>query len=177
MDLKDIIKSQYRASLAMMEEAIKKCSDTLWNDENAKHRFWHIAYHTLFFTHLYLQVNEEAFVPWAKHRNEHQFFESVPWAPEKKLEIGEPYTKAELLEYLAICQNAVEENVTSVVLKVKSGFDWLPFSKLELQFYNIRHIQHHTAQLDDRLRNKTDNGIRWIGAKSHSHNPYDPKKR
>jgi len=27
-----------------------------------------------------------------------------------------------------------------------SGFDWLPFDKLELQFYNIRHIMQHTGE-------------------------------
>jgi len=163
MDIKEIIKSQYRASLAMLEEAITKCPEALWDDSKVKYRFWHIAYHTLFFTHLYLQVDESHFVPWSKHRNEYQFFESVPWAPDKVLEIGEPYTKAELLEYLTVCKNEVEKNMTSLNLETVSGFNWLPISKLELQFYNIRHIQHHTAQLDDRLRIKADIGIRWIG--------------
>ena len=165
MDIKEIIKSQYRAVLTMLGEAIAKCPDALWDDLEAKQRFWHIAYHTLFFTHLYLQVDGEAFVPWSKHRNEHQFFESVPWAPHKAVKIGDPYTKVELLEYLAVCQKEVEEKVTSLDLDAASGFDWLSFNKLALQFYNIRHIQHHTGQLDDRLRIKADIGIRWVGAR------------
>ena len=48
----------------------------------------------------------------------------------------------------------------------ESGFSWLPMSKLELHFYNIRHLQHHIGQLDDRLRVKADIGIGWIGMKS-----------
>jgi len=36
-------------------------------------------------------------------------------------------------------------------------------SKLEHQFVGIRHIQHHAAQLSDRLRAVTGKGIDWIG--------------
>jgi hypothetical protein len=43
-----------------------------------------------------------------------------------------------------------------------SGFFWLPFSKLELQLYNIRHIQHHTGQLIERLREQKDISVEWI---------------
>ena len=51
---------------------------------------------------------------------------------------------------------------TSVDLEAGSGFDWVPFDKLELQFYNIRHLQHHTGQLCERLRTKQDIGIGWV---------------
>ena len=39
MNTKEIIKSQYRASLAMLEEAITKCPDEMWDDPDAKQRF------------------------------------------------------------------------------------------------------------------------------------------
>ncbi|TFG73520.1 MAG: hypothetical protein E4H27_00595 [Anaerolineales bacterium] len=163
MDIKGIIKSQYRASLAMLEEAITRCPETLWDDPEDRFHFWHTAYHALFFTHLYLRENEAAFVPWSKHRANQQFFESIPWVPGQVLKIGEPYSQAELLEYLAICRHDVEVNTTSVDLDAASGFDWLLINKLELQFYNIRHLQYHTGQLDDLLRNKADISIGWIG--------------
>jgi hypothetical protein len=37
-------------------------------------------------------------------------------------------------------------------------------SKLEHQFVNIRHIQHHGAQLIDRVRSATHVGIGWVAA-------------
>ena len=43
------------------------------------------------------------------------------------------------------------------------GFSWYSVSKLEHQIVNIRHIQHHTAQLADRLRAATGDGVRWHG--------------
>ena len=163
MDIVGIIKSQYRASLSMLEEAITRCPDEMWDDPSASQRFWHICFHTLFFTHLYLQVNEQAFVPWEKHRDEYQFFESLPWPPHRAPKIREPYTKAELIEYLTLIKNEVEDKVAILDLHTESGFNWLSFSKLDLQFYNIRHIQHHTGQLDDRLRINSGIGIRWAG--------------
>ena len=162
MTTKEIVKSQYRASLKMLGEAISKCTDALWDDEEYKNRFWHIAYHALFFTHLYLQDCDKAFVPWSKHRKEHESLGPLPWPPHMEPDIREPYTKEEVLEYLAVCQDEVEERVSSVDLEAASGFHWLPFGKLELQFYNIRHLQHHTGQLVDRLRTKQATGVGWV---------------
>jgi hypothetical protein len=47
----------------------------------------------------------------------------------------------------------------------ESGFSWYPIPKLEHQLVNLRHIQHHMAQLADRLRASEAVGIRWIGAR------------
>ena len=47
----------------------------------------------------------------------------------------------------------------------ESGFSWYRMSKLEHQLVNIRHIQHHGAQLADRLRSAADIGISWVGGR------------
>ena len=49
-------------------------------------------------------------------------------------------------------------------LEAESGFDWLAFNKLELQFYNIRHLQQHVGELCERLgMGKVD--VDWVGMK------------
>ena len=161
MTTQEIIKSQYRASLEMFGEAVDKCTDALWDDQSYSNRFWHIAYHALFFTHLYLQESDKAFVPWSKHRDEYESLGPLPWPPHREPNIGEPYTKEDILEYLGVCRNEVEAKVSALDLEAESGFHWLPFSKLELEFYNIRHLQHHTGQLVDRLRTKEAIGVGW----------------
>jgi hypothetical protein len=40
----------------LRERSIEKCPDRLWNDPADKNKFWHVAYHALFYTHLYLQM-------------------------------------------------------------------------------------------------------------------------
>jgi hypothetical protein len=70
MDTKVVLKSQYLAALAMLRQAVACCPEALWDDRVDKNRFWHVAYHALFYTHLYLQDTLETFVPWAQHRKQ-----------------------------------------------------------------------------------------------------------
>jgi hypothetical protein len=165
MDIKQVIQSQYLASLEMLKQAISKCPESLWNDLQSKNKFWHITYHALFYTHLYLQDSEKDFVPWAKHRNEYQFMGQLPWPPHNEPAIGEPYTQQEVLEYLELCQHQVKERVPALNLEAESGFSWLPFGKLELQLYNIRHLQQHTGELAERL-GRENISVDWVGVKS-----------
>ena len=59
----------------------------------------------------------------------------------------------------------MEEHVTSLDLEAESGFHWLPFDKLELQIYNIRHIQQHTGELYERLGTAGGVELGWVGMK------------
>lgn len=164
MTLLEIIQSQYLAALAMLKQAIVQCPDSLWDDPEDKNKFWHVAYHTLFYTHLYLQPAESDFVLWAKGRENYQFMGTLPWAPDEKVKVERPYQKTELLDYLALCQAEVQEKVVILNLDAaESGFDWIPLNKLELQFYNIRHAQHHIGELCDRLGHRAGIDIDWVG--------------
>jgi hypothetical protein len=111
----------------------------------------------LFYTHLYLQPTEQDFVPWEKQQDGYRSL-----ASEGERE-GEPYSKKDLLAYLQLCRGQVEEQVTAMDLEAESGFSWLPFDKLELQFYNIRHIQQHTGELYERLGAAGGPELRWVG--------------
>ena len=159
MNHSDVIVSQYLAALEMLKESIARCPDAIWDDPGDKARFWHVAYHALFFTHLYLQDVEEDFEPWAKHRQGIHRLGQVP----SEQETVEPYDKDTVLEYLAFCQQQVAERVPQLDLEAGSGFHWLPFDKLELQFYNIRHIQQHTGELMERLGTRAGLELPWVG--------------
>jgi hypothetical protein len=165
MNLKDIIKSQYHASLDMTRRAIERCPAEMWDDQARKNRFWHIAYHALFYTHLYLQPSEADFVPWEKSREDYQFMGALPWPPHDEPEIDESYTQEELLEYQALIREGIDATVDSLDLHGPSGFEWLPFSKIELQFYSIRHLMQHTGELCERLGEEAKVEVDWIGSR------------
>ena len=165
MNIPDVIISQYLAALDMLKQAITKCPDSLWNSPDDKTKFWHIAYHALFYTHLYLQDTEQTFTPWSKHRLEYQFLGQVPWPPHASPKIDEPYEKETVLEYLSFCRQVVAERVPQLNLEAASGFDWLPFGKLELQFYTIRHLQQHTGELMERLGTRAGVDVDWVGSR------------
>ena len=162
MDNSVIIRSQYHASLKMLKQAIEKCPPKMWADPDDKNQFWHLAYHALFYTHLYLSKSASEFKPWKGHREDFEFMGPKPWAPDEPLKIGEPYTKEEILEYWEWCWFFISQQVPNLDLETESGFDWLPMNKLELQFYNIRHLQQHTGELMERLGQQGIDGD-WVG--------------
>ena len=147
MNVHKAIQSQYLASLEMLKQVIVMCPETLWDAPGNQEKFWKKSYHALFYAHLYLQKAEKDFVPWEKHRD-----------PDGEV----PFTKDEVLEYLSFVQEQVLAGVPATDLEAESGFYWLPFSKLELQLYNIRHIQHHTGELYERLGTNENIELGWI---------------
>lgn len=168
--LRDVLKSQYRAGLAMLREAVEKCPETEWTRGDRTNAFWQIAYHALFFTHLYLQTDEAAFRPWEQHRGDVQHPDGIPGPADPKSPlplVAEPYTREQVLAYCDHCERMVDGAVDALDLDApESGFYWYPVSKLEHQLINLRHLQHHAAQLADRLRSAADVGIRWVGSGS-----------
>jgi hypothetical protein len=60
------IARQYRASLAMIGQAIELCPEPLWLSTDYHNRFWHIAYHALFYTNYYLQAGEANLPTWGE---------------------------------------------------------------------------------------------------------------
>ena len=70
--MRKILKSQYHAALAMLLETIERSPDDVWYNDEQKNSFWQIAYHALFFTHVYLQPKEAAFRPWEHHQRDVQ---------------------------------------------------------------------------------------------------------
>jgi hypothetical protein len=167
MDLRPILKSQYHSSLAMLRQAIEMCPDAEWNNATHTNAFWQIAYHALFFAHVYLMPNEAAFVPWREHQTKTQNPDGLPGPddPSRGLPLlPQPYTKSQVLEYWSICDSMINAGVDALDLESpESGFHWYPISKLEHQLVNIRHIQHHAAQLADRVRASTGEGVKWVG--------------
>ena len=147
MNLHKAIQSQYLASLEMLKQVIVMCPETLWDAPGNEEKFWKKSYHALFYAHLYLQKAEKDFVPWEKHHD-----------PDGEV----PFTKDEVLEYLSFVHEQVLASLPGTDLEAESGFHWLPFNKLELQLYNIRHIQHHTVELYERLGTNENIELDWI---------------
>ena len=147
----------------MLKGAIMNCDDELWNSQKYGNQFWHICYHVLFYADLYLSEDEYSFNPWSHHKKEYQFLGNVPYPPYHIPVIDGLYSKQEVLDYFNLIFNSLESRIAKTNLDETSGFFWLPFNKLELQLYNIRHIQHHAAQLIERLREEKNISIEWIG--------------
>ena len=171
--MRPVLKSQYHAALAMLRDTIERCPDGLWTSSEHRNPFWRIAYHALYYTHFYLQPNADAFRPWDGHQTGVQFMDDLERSPDRTRigelphrppKTGTPYAKDEMLAYWRICDEAVDPAVDALDLTSSDcGFFWYKVSKIEHQLISLRHLQHHMAQLGDRVRAVTNTGIAWVG--------------
>lgn len=157
-----VVVSQIRAALRMLHAAIEACPEDLWDRKPDHNRFWVLAYHTLFFTHLYLSPSEEAFEPWDHQVEGHRAYGKADLGDWTKLAPEDVFSKADVLAYCDYVNGRVPELVEATPFDAPSGFYWLKFSKGEAHLYNLRHIQHHAGQLMDRLRQDANIGSKWV---------------
>lgn len=178
MDIRDALKEQYHAGIAMLADAVRKCPDDLWTSPNPKvddgdrtiyRAYWRIAFHTAYFTHLYLGKDEDAFQPWPNRKP--GYYEGMwqkPWdiEPYEFPEEARPATKEEILEYIAYVDSIIDPTVETLKLDDQdSGFYWYKdVPKLTHQLMNIRHLQGHIGQLSEHLLARGLD-VDWITAK------------
>ena len=165
MDIQSALKSQYHAAHKSLRQAIEKCPDELWDDPaDGAATFWRVVYHTLFYTHFYLQQDEHSFSAWARHSEEANVLGIISGDNPRPPKSAKPFTRDDLLEYWRICDDMIDHAVDKLDLSAPScGFAWYNMPKLEHQIVNIRHIQHHAAALATRLRRTAGIDIEWIG--------------
>ena len=157
---------QYGGALKMLGGCIRGCNAEHWGQPVGRFPFWHVAYHVLFYTDLYLSKDEQSFRPQAFHRKDYQVMGSLPYPPYTPVVADQPYDKAAIGGYVQACMTkaaAVVAAETQASLAGESGFPWLPIPRLELHVYNIRHVQHHTGQLAAFLRRSGAKGVGWVG--------------
>jgi hypothetical protein len=139
---KAMLWGQFGAAIDMLENAIDACPDALWGDRARRPEFWYVAYHTLFFLDLYLSGQLEGFAPPAPCNLDE--LDPAGILP------GRVYTRDEMRAYLRHGRDkcrATIEAMTEEEATRPAGFAWLELSRGELLLDNLRHVQHHTAQL------------------------------
>lgn len=152
-----IIRQQFGAAIDMLENAMHACPDELWGDRSQRPEFWYVAYHTLFYLDLYLSNSVEGFAPPAPYNLDEM--DEAGLMPERV------YTKDELQSYLQHGRRkcrAMIEALTDEQARERCGFERPAVSVGELLLDNMRHVQHHAAQLNLILRQKTDSAPRWV---------------
>lgn len=130
----------------MLRQAVEVCPSHLWEVDQHSRVFWKIAYHTLFYTHLYLMPTEADFVRWERHRKE---WIGIVDSPDQRVDAC---PKEVVLAYCAYVDSIVDEAVDKADLDSPAcGFYWYDLPKLDHQIMNIRHVQQHSGQLSELL--------------------------
>jgi hypothetical protein len=160
--LKQGLWKQFGASIDMLGNAIEAWPDSNWK---ANKRFFYLAYHSLVFLDYYLTIPPKDFIsvlPFTLCDPGKLPADAVDDVVPDRM-----YSKTELLDYLRSCRQKCHKVILGLTdekfnerwitgqgnmnLEL-SGADAMHFSVLEILLYNMRHVQHHAAQLHLLLR-------------------------
>ena len=161
--VKESLWTQFGASIDMLKNAI-----TQWPEENweTNKRFFYMAYHTLVFLDYYLTIPYKSFaspLPFT--------FTEPADIPADAIDDVIPnkiYTKTELLNYLQASREKCRILIAGLTEEklnerwIEDFEDGMDYAVLEILLYNMRHVQHHAAQLNLLLRQRTNNAPGWI---------------
>jgi hypothetical protein len=173
--VKTLLARQFSGCFATLGYCVEKCPDALWNAPVARYPFSQVAFHTLIFADLYLGPDAQSLRGQPFHLANPAFFGDY-----EQLKDREPvsvYERPQILIYLAFCRGKATSTIaaeTAETLSAPAKFHWRSFSRTEIHDFsraelhvnNIRHIQHHAAQLILKLRLDSDVQIPWIGTGS-----------
>lgn len=158
-NLKEVIWRQLGAAIDMLENCVAACPEEVWSDRTRQPEYWYMVYHTLFFLDLYLHGSLEGFHPPAPFNMDE--IDPSGILPERV------YTKDEMQSYLEHCRQKSRmtiKELTDERASERCEFPWVSMDFGELILSNMRHVQHHTAQLNLILRQKIDSAPRWVKA-------------
>jgi hypothetical protein len=160
IDYRTFVWNQYGAALDTLEDAIRLCPDQLWtvvlwkDDDDARFgQFWFVAYHTVFWSDLFVSGTSEGFLP------------PPPFIRGRLPD--QPYTKEQVLAYLSACRQKCQsslEALTDERAQEQCVFQWMTPSYLELQMYAMRHVQEHAGQLGLVLGQQGVPGYDWVAS-------------
>lgn len=161
---KENLWKQFGASIDMLKNAI-----ILWPEESwdSGKKFFYNAYHCLVFLDYYLTIPPN------------QFSSPLPFTIAAPGDIAEDaiddvtpdrvYSKKELLDYLEASRNKCRKLIGALT-EEKLEERWIEdqesgamnYSVLEILLYNMRHVQHHAAQLNLFLRQGINSAPGWV---------------
>lgn len=159
---KESLWKQFGGSIDMLINAITAYPEQLWYNEK---RFFYISYHVAVFLDYYLTI------PAAPLSSPLPFTlsDEIPADGLDDIVPDKIYSKHEILGYLlasrekchALISNMTDSEFTQQWIEV-DGNKVMPV--FELFLYNMRHVQHHAAQLNMILRKDTGDAPQWVRA-------------
>lgn len=145
---------QFGASIDMLQNSIEYCPNKVWNSEK---KFWYITYHCLFWLDYYLTLAPKEFSPPSPFTLSE--FDPSGAMPDRV------YTKDEMMEYLEHSRTKCFKLISRLTDELASSRwvnDYKNYSVFEILLYNMRHVQHHTAQLNLILRQEINDAPKWV---------------
>ena len=160
---REAIWNQFGAAIDMLTNVIAHTPDDYFQ---TRKRFYYIAYHSAIFLDYYSTLPPKDFspmLPFTQLNESEKPLEAIDDLIPNKI-----YSKKELIEYLqtsrakckSIIESLTEDKLNERFIEGDEEND-MNYSILEILLYNLRHTQHHTAQLNMLIRQDLDRHTEW----------------
>lgn len=161
--LKQILWNQFGASMDMLIHVISNCPEDYFLTNK---RFYYIAFHSTIFLDYYLTIPPEDFSPLLSFTQKEP--EDRPKEAVDDLIPDKIYSKQEIVDYLKNSRTKCKELIDSLTdEKLNERFtegnepNDMDYPILEILLYNLRHTQHHAAQLNMLIRQDFNKHMEW----------------
>lgn len=162
----------FAAGIDMLKEIIRLCPEEIWARGD---RFFYMTYHTAIFLDYYLSAPVRAFNPPLSYT-----LADPDQLPENAVDDvipNETYHREQMQQWLtSLRARARVRTLDSTDAELMDRWiqdDEMPlhlgcpslvkdYSLLEILFYNLRHVQHHVAQLNQMLSKEGCQPAEWI---------------
>lgn len=157
--------NQYHAALRTLDLCVERCPEAGWGQPVHELAFCQAAFHALFFADLYLGTDIDAQKQQPFHlENQDVFRDYEELEPRRQVHL---YEREWIKQYINHCREKVvnvmqAETVESLQSPVE--VPWYKITRAEMHVNNIRHIQHHAAQLILVLRREHDVEMPWVSS-------------
>jgi DinB superfamily len=161
--LNDILWNQFGASIDMLINVISNCPADYFLTHR---RFYYIAFHSTIFLGYYLTIPPGDFSPVLPFTQMNE--SDRPKEAIDDLIPDENYSKQQLVDYLLLSRQKCKTLIESLTdeklnLRFTEGNEAgdMDYPIVEILLYNMRHTQHHTAQLNMLLRQDLNKHMEW----------------
>jgi hypothetical protein len=161
---KNIFWNQFGASIEMLIQVVSKCPEAYFYEQK---RFYYIAFHATIFLDYYLTIPPTEFEPLLSFTQKEP--KDRPLEAIDDLIPDKIYSKNEILDYLKKSHEKCKQlifglNEDKLVQRFTEGHEPqdMDYPILEILLYNMRHTQHHTAQLNLFLRQDLSKHMEWL---------------
>jgi hypothetical protein len=175
MDIKNALKEQNHAALAMLAQCVELCPDDLWMEEliqadppagfkkpewpAVNRTYWRIAFHAAMFGHLYMEQEVSDFSPPPEHLERFTDLWTTGTPVDEPFEFPAdtvPPSQADVLGYIKWIDDRVDSVIDGLDLdREDCGFPWYRnISKLSHSMLSFRHVQGHIGQLSELLMSR-----------------------
>ncbi|MBO9660881.1 MAG: DinB family protein [Chitinophagaceae bacterium] len=160
--IKEFLWAQFGAAIDMVKNAIALWPEEAWESDR---RFFYNAYHTVVLLEYYLSDPSKKFNATLPFTIEEDH--NAPADLIGDMVPDEIYSKSRVLAYVDQLREKCKSHISSlsdrnIASRWVEKYGDMDYARLEILLYNMRHVQHHAAQLNILLRQKINKSPKWV---------------